>query len=187
MDDRDETDHLSDLMRSAQDGDASAYGLLLREIRPVLRLAIRRRRSYLQPQDVDDLLQTILLAVHSVRATYDPARPFLPWLMAIANNQIAEGGRRYARQAGREEPLPATFSDSAANMTSNADSYGDPQALRRAIAALPEAQQRAIEMLKLKEMTLKEAAAASGISITALKAATHRAIRALRKALVSEA
>lgn len=180
-----ETDHLVDLMRLAQDGDAIAYGRLLREVTPLLRRSIRRSRPYLRPHDLEDLLQTILLSVHAVRATYDPSRPFLPWLMAIARNQIAEGGRRYARQAGREEPLPETFSETEANMES--DRYGDPQALKRAIANLPDAQQRAIEMLKLKEMTLKEAAAASGMSIAALKVATHRAIRTLRKALLSEA
>jgi len=185
MNDRAEQDRLSDLMRLAQDGDAEAYARLLREITPLLRVAIRRTRSFLQPQDVDDLLQMILLAIHAVRATYDPARPFLPWLMAIARNQIAEGGRRHARRSGREEPLPETFSDTEANIID--ESYGDPEALRRAIAGLPLAQQRAIEMLKLKEMTLKEAAAATGTSIAALKVATHRAMRALRKALLSEA
>jgi RNA polymerase sigma factor (sigma-70 family) len=187
MNRRAEKDLLSDLMRSAQDGDANAYGRLLREITPLLGVAIRRSRPYLQAQDVDDLLQTILLAIHAVRATYDPARPFLPWLTAIARNQIAEGGRKYFRQAGREEALPETFSDTEANIEANADSFGDPQALQQAIAALPAAQQRAIELLKLKEMSLKEAAVATGMSIAALKTATHRAMRALRKALMSEA
>src|SRR5258707_1252779 len=163
MHDRVDGDRLSDLMRLAQDGDANAYGRLLCEITPLLRASVRRSRPFLQPTDIDDLIQAILLAIHAVRATYDPARPFLPWLMAVARNQIAEGGRRYARRAGREEPLPETFSDTETNMEDEA--YGDPQALRLVVAALPPAQQRAIEMLKLKEMTLKEAAAASGMSI----------------------
>lgn len=38
-------------------------------------------------------------------------------------------------------------------------------------------------MLKLRGLSLKEAAAASGTSIGALKVATHRAINALRKTL----
>ena len=180
-----ETDHLSQLMRLAQDGDGAAYAELLNAITPLLRVAIRRARPFLQSHDIDDLAQTILLAVHSVRATYDPKRPFLPWLTAIARNQIAEGARRYARRAGREEPLPETFSETEANPVE--EGYGDPEAVRRAIAVLPAAQRQAIEMLKLKEMSLKEAAAASGMSITALKVATHRAMRALRKALWSEA
>jgi RNA polymerase sigma-70 factor (ECF subfamily) len=185
MQGRAETDRLSHLMRLAQDGDRTAYAELLNAITPLLRAAIRRTRPFLQPSDVDDLMQTILLAVHSVRATYDPKRPFVPWLMAIVRNQIAEGARRYARRAGREEPLPETFSDIEANVVEA--SHGDAEAVRRAIAVLPTAQRQAIEMLKLKEMSLKEAAAASGMSITALKVATHRAMRALRKALLLEA
>jgi DNA-directed RNA polymerase specialized sigma24 family protein len=78
MDDHAEKDRLSDLMRRAQDGDAEAYVRLLREITPLLRATIRRTRAFLQPHDVDDLLQMTLLAIHAVRATYDPARPFLP-------------------------------------------------------------------------------------------------------------
>jgi RNA polymerase sigma-70 factor (ECF subfamily) len=150
-----------------------------------VRAAIRQVRPFLQPSDVDDIVQTILLAMHSVRATYDPARPFLPWLMAIARNQIAEAARRYARGPARETPLPETFSDTEANIVE--ESYGDPETMRRAVTVLPAAQRHAIEMLKLKEMTLKEATAVSGMSIAALKVATHRAMRALRKALLSEA
>jgi len=189
MNEGSDKDDLSYLMRLAQDGDRDAYARLLRQITPLLRGAIRRARPFLQPHDVDDLLQMILMAIHAVRATYDPGRPFLPWLMAIARNQIAEGGRRYARRAGREEPLPETFSEAGANIEAdvNNGSYGDPEALKHAIATLPPAQQQAIDMLKMKEMTLKEAAAASGMSIAALKTATHRAMRALRKALLSEA
>jgi len=40
-------------------------------------------------------------------------------------------------------------------------------------------------MLKLREMSLKEAAAASGLSVAALKVAVHRGMKALRKVLSS--
>jgi DNA-directed RNA polymerase specialized sigma24 family protein len=61
--------------------------------------------------------------------------------------------------------------------------YGDPQALRQALSQLPKGQQTAIELLKLREMSLKQAAAVSGMSIGALKVATHRATCALKTAL----
>lgn len=179
---------LADLMRLAQEGNASAYARLLREITPILRAAVRQRRAFLQPHDVDDLVQNVLLALHSVRATYDPFRPFLPWLMAIARNQIADGARRYARRAANEtivEQVPETFSGDGTN--SYDEVYGDPEALRAAIGTLPSGQRTAIEMLKLKEMTLKEAAAASGMSVAALKVAVHRAVQALRRTLGAEA
>jgi RNA polymerase sigma-70 factor (ECF subfamily) len=61
------------------------------------------------------------------------------------------------------------------------EDYGDPEALRSAVNALPAGQREAIEMLKLREMSLKEASAVSGMSIVALKVATHRAMTALRR------
>jgi RNA polymerase sigma-70 factor (ECF subfamily) len=46
-----------------------------------------------------------LLALHNVRATYDPARPFMPWLLAIAHNRFVDGARRYFRNGVREVPI----------------------------------------------------------------------------------
>src|SRR5260370_14115579 len=132
---------LADLMRSAQDGDHSAYVLLLEEVTPLLRETVRRQRSFLQPADVEDLTQDILLSLHSVRATYDPGRPFLPWLLAIARNRMADGARRYVRRSANEvavEHLPVTFADDETNALG--DPYGDPDALRQAMRALPRAQ-----------------------------------------------
>jgi RNA polymerase sigma-70 factor (ECF subfamily) len=55
--------------------------------------------------------------------------------------------------------------------------------LEQALRTLPASQRRAIELLKLQEMSLKEASAATGTSVTALKVATHRAIVSLRRIL----
>ena len=66
------------------------------------------------------------------------------------------------------------------------ETYGDAEALAQAIGDLPPAQRDAIEMLKLREMSLKEAAGATGSSVGALKVATHRAMTALRRALVKD-
>jgi RNA polymerase sigma-70 factor (ECF subfamily) len=107
--------------------------------------------------------------------------------MAIARNRLVDGARRYGRRVAHEvqvEDYPVTFSDDGANIES--DGYRDPDALRRAIQDLPSGQRAAIEMLKLREMSLKEAAAASGVSISALKVSVHRAVAALRKALIKE-
>jgi len=57
------------------------------------------------------------------------------------------------------------------------DEYCD---LYQAIAALPKRQRQAVRMLKLKQMSLKEAAAATGLSIAALKVSSHRAIKGLQ-------
>lgn len=175
---------LACLMQSAQNGENAAYAQLLREVAPMLRAVVRRRYGFLQPSDVEDVVQEILLSLHLARRTYDPARPFLPWLMAIARNRMADAGRRHARQSRHEvavEHVPETFSDPDAN--SPMDTYGDHEALRQAVNDLPSGQRQAVELLKLREMPLKEAAMATGTSIGALKVAVHRAIKTLRKAL----
>lgn len=184
------TDHdthdarLSALMRSAQSGDAEAYTVLMEELAVRVRNIVRHRRSFLERADVEDLVQDVLLSVHAVRATYDPSRPFVPWLLAITRNRLADAARRYARHGAREvavDDLDVTFFAEPANtMTAT---YGDPDALRQAIAELPAGQRSAIELLKLRQMSLKEAAASSGTSVGALKVATFRAIDALRRKL----
>jgi RNA polymerase sigma factor (sigma-70 family) len=175
---------LAALMRAAQAGDKAAYTELLREIAALAKRAVRLRFRFLQPQDVEDLVQDILLSVHAALATYDPARPFLPWLMALARNRMADGARRYARRSAHEVPTgegAETFAADEANRP--AGGYGDAEALAQAMAKLPHGQRQAVELTKLKEMSLKEAAAATGTSVGALKVAVHRGLSALRKAL----
>jgi RNA polymerase sigma factor (sigma-70 family) len=177
-------DRLADLMRAAQDGDKAAYAQLLNEVAYILRHFVRRRSPFLQPSDVEDIVQEVLISLHVGRATYDPARPFLPWLLGITRNRMADAARRFARRSAHEvadEGAVETFLDRDTNIPVNA--YGDPEALRRAIRDLPEGQRQAVELLKLREMSLKEAAAASGMTIGALKAAMHRALRTLRTVL----
>jgi RNA polymerase sigma factor (sigma-70 family) len=175
---------LADLMRAAQGGDSGAYRRLLANIVPRLRNLIRKRRPFFSAEDIEDLVQDVLLSLHAVHATYDPQRPFMPWLLAIVHNRMADGARRYARRSSHEvqvaEP-PVTFSGDGENY--DADGYGDPEALRQAVANLPRRQRDAIEMLKLRELSLKEASVQSGTSISALKVSVHRGMAALRKAL----
>jgi len=177
-------EHLSRLMARAQQGDSNAYVTLLRAITPRIRQFVRVRRGFLGDGDVEDVVQEVLLSVHAVRATYDPARPLMPWLSAIVRHRLADAGRRYVRQGAREigvDDLDVTFQAPRAN--SREETFGDPDALAQAIQALPPGQRQAVELLKLRELSLKEAAALTGMSIGALKLATHRAIASLRRAL----
>ena len=125
----------SALMTQAQGGDAAAYRTLLEAIAPYLRaLAARRHRD---ARDIEDAVQDILLTVHAIRHTYDPARPFGPWLVAIANRRLVDRLRRQGRTSARETALepahenrPAfgheTFAAPEANL------YGGEAGARRA-------------------------------------------------------
>ena len=163
------------LMARAQDGDSVAYRRLLKGIAPYLRaLAARRHR---EPSDQDDAVQDVLLCVHAIRHTYDPARPFGPWLTAIANRRMVDRLRRQGRRNRYETPLTELHGSVAADAPRLPT---DHRALEAALAALPPGQRRAVRLLKLEELSLKEAEAVSGISMASLKVTVHRALKTLR-------
>ncbi|MGE3369138.1 MAG: sigma-70 family RNA polymerase sigma factor [Rhizobiaceae bacterium] len=179
--------HFANLMRAAQDGDATAYARLLHTITPFVRKLVLRQITAFQRQEAEDIVQDVLVSLHVARATYDPERPFLPWLMGIVRIRTSDTKRRIARRTAREvtvAQVPETFSESGANISE--DNYRDPEALRQAVQVLPERQRQAIELLKLREMSLKEAAAVTGMGIGALKVATHRGVVTLRRLLSNE-
>lgn len=174
-------------MRAAQDGDTAAYERLLKSLIGLLRRTVRQRRPFLQPADIEDIVQDILLSLHAVRSTYDPGRPFMPWLMAIARNRMADAARRYVLRRENETgdgELPETFS--AAETKDAEERLIELDDLVHALGALTAGQRNALELIKIRELSMREAAAASGSSIAALKVAVHRAMLSLRKALKDE-
>lgn len=170
----------SSLMAASQDGDRRAYDRLLREILPQIRAVCRARLR--QPADVDDAVQDTLLSLHALRHTYDPQRPFRPWLNAIAERRAIDRLRRAGRTTGRESNI-----DDLAEGTGATQAVGttrlEAEELRQAVAQLPESQRQALLLAKLQERPLREASEISGMSVGALKIATHRAVAALRAKL----
>jgi len=168
-----------ELMRSAQNGDARAYSLLLAELLPMLRRIVGHK--WRNANNIEDIVQEILLSVHAVRHTYDSNRPFMPWLMTIANRRIADAARYNAGRAAHEttvDIMPETFSGDQPKSTQDLNENHD--LLREAMSVLPESQREAIELMKLKELTLAETAKVTGKSIASLKVSVHRAIKAMR-------
>jgi len=168
-------------MARSQDGDAASYRALLRGVTPYLR-ALGHRLGLGGP-DLEDAVQDVLLTLHSIRHTYDRSRPFGPWLTAVARHRLLDRLRRRVRQSGRETELTEAHETFAAVETNLPEEASEARRLKAAIADLPEGQRRAVEMLKLKEMSLKEASQATGQSETALKVSVHRAIKRLRTVL----
>jgi RNA polymerase sigma-70 factor, ECF subfamily len=169
----------SQLMRAAQSGDRAAYERLLREISPLIRALVRRHCS--NRADIEEMVQDTLLTLHRVRHTYDPGRPFCPWLAAIAWRRSIDALRRRIRVSKYETPeqgVYETFSDAAAN--SDLEGVRSAEEVEDLLRLLPARQREALQSLKLKEMTLAEASVASGQSVAALKVNTHRALKTLR-------
>ncbi len=184
MDDRssEQERRWSQLMRAAQDGDSAAYARLLREIAPFIRAMARRR--FRDDDAVEDVVQDTLLSLHRVRHSWQPSRPFSPWLAAIASRRAIDAVRRKTRLNAHEahdERAYETFADPGSNKEVEAGAA--TQMVTSLIAGLPPAQREALELVKLQEMSLAEASAASGQSVGGLKVGVHRAIKSLRTRL----
>lgn len=185
---QDEEQQWSQWMARAQDGDAEAYQRLLGAVVPRLRAIVGKRIR--DPDRAEDVVQEVLLSVHKNRHTYDPALPFGPWLGTIAQRRTMDWLRKHYRRGDQEllvDEYPETFSSDEANdVEEDALAFKDVERLHDALKQLPPGQRQAVELLKLREMTLKEAAEESGMSVASLKVAMHRALKSLRAAMAEE-
>jgi len=167
-------------MAAAQDGDGAAYESLLGELVPALRILVGGRLR--DAGAAEDVVQNVLLSVHRARHTYDPRRPFGPWLRAITRNAVVDALRARGKRSEREAALPDSdlFADdrepSRAALPLSAR-------MERALAQLPPAQREAVELIQLRELSVVEAAAHAGITVSALKVRAHRGYKALRALL----
>ena len=178
------SDDWGKLLAAAQRGDGEAYRRFLQAILPFARSIARRRLR--SEEQAEDAVQDALLTLHRVRHTYEPGRPVEPWLAAIVTRRAIDVARRSGRIGSREtfdEAALETFADPQANRREAAEA-GDE--VNRMMAELPPKQREALELVKLREMSLAEASAASGQSVGSLKVNVHRAIQRLRRGLRRE-
>lgn len=168
---------LARLMAAAQTGDRQAYGVLLGEAR---RWLLRYLARKVQPGQLDDLVQEVLLSVHTKRASFDPSRPFLPWLAAIARYRWVDHLRRSYRQA------EVALGDHDMAEPDGSDAVLARISLDRLFGSLPAAQATAIELVKIEGRSVSEAAARCGQSEPLVKVNIHRGLKRLA-ALIEKA
>lgn len=168
------------LMRRAQDGDQAAYRAVLAAMLPAVRALAKRR--IIDETLVEDVVQDVLLTVHRLRHTYDPARPMLPWIAAITGARAIDALRRTGRARRREVADEEAFERAADPRALDPIAAMDAgRAVGRMLDGLPERQRQLVEMVKLREMSLDDAAAESRMSVSAVKAVLHRAYSRLRQ------
>jgi RNA polymerase sigma-70 factor (ECF subfamily) len=156
----------------AQAGDEAAYHRALMLIAARLRAYFARRlRAW--PDEVEDLVQETLLALHVHRATCDPNVPVSAWVHAIARHKLVDLWRRRGRREALHDPLDESLESTLA------DEQPARHDLRVLLATLPDAQRRAIELIKIDGLSVAEASARSGVSVSALKVQVHRGLRKL--------
>ncbi len=167
---------LARLMALAQDGDSAAYRQVLQTSSEWLSGFFRRR---IAPGAVDDLVQETLLSLHAKRASYDPARPFLPWLAAIARYRWVDELRRSYRTSTDELTGNEAFGPGDDELIARIS-------LDRLLARLPIGQIDAIRLVKIEGLSIAEAALRCGQSEPLVKVNIHRGLRRLAALIESE-
>lgn len=156
-------------------GDTREYQGFLAELSRHLRGFLRKRLARL-PDDVEDLVQETLLAVHNQRHTYDPTQPVTAWVYAIARYKLVDALRRRSRTDALNDPLDDATELFAVTDDAPAEARRD---LAKLLDTLPEKQRAAIVFTKLDGLSVSEAAARSGQSESAVKVNVHRGLKAL--------
>jgi len=168
-------DRLRDLLVRGLAGDAAAYQAFLKDLSGYLRAFLRKRMVRL-PEEVEDLVQESLLAVHNQRHTYDPGQPLTAWVHAIAKYKLVDLLRRRACRELLNDPL-----DDELAVLANSDTNATAARLDLAklLEQLPERQRLPIVCMKLKGMSVVETARLTGMSESAVKVGVHRGLKAL--------
>ena len=168
-------ERLRDLLIRGLDGDAATYHAFLMELSAHLRAYFRKRLTRL-PDEVEDLVQESLLAIHNQRQTYDAAQPLTAWVHAIAKYKLVDLLRRRAGRDLLTDPL-----DDEMEFLSSADSEAAEarRDLGKLLDLLPDRQRLPIVHTKLEGLSVKEVARLTGMSESAVKVAVHRGLKAL--------
>lgn len=166
---------LKPLWLRAQSGDEVAYRECLVRMASRLRAFLRRRMQGL-PDDVEDLVQETLLALHTQRGTYDPTLPVSAWVVAIARHKLVDLWRRRGRQDALNDPLDDVDESLLAADVHEGSAQRD---LDQLLQTLPPAQRVAIVLTKIEGLSVAEAAQRTGASESAIKVQVHRGLKRL--------
>ena len=158
-------------------GEQAVYQAFLQKLSAHLR-AFLRRRLFGWPDDVEDLVQECLLAMHNKRHTYQSDQPLTAWVHAIARYKLIDLLRSKSIREALHVPLDDDLSIFAESSTDASDARRDLAGL---LELLPDRQRLPIEQVKLKGLSVAEAAGLLGMSESAVKVGIHRGIKALGK------
>lgn len=163
-------------MNLAQKGDKQAYAVLLEQSSRWLHRFFSQK---IAPDAVDDLVQETLVSMHRKIASYDPTRPFLPWLAAIARYRWVDR----LRQTYKHEASSIDF-DIA--QEGHEDVVGAKISIDRLLAHLPEGQADAIRLVKIEGFSIAEAGERTGQTESLVKVNIHRGLKKLAALIESE-
>ncbi len=173
LDDREQK--LRGLFVRGQNQDAAAYNVCLQSLSVHLRSFFRKKLQRL-PDEIEDLVQETLIAIHNQRHTYDAAQPFTAWAYAIARYKLIDRYRQFARIESHTETLDEIHETTIGAEDNAHEARRD---VNKILAELPEKQRTPIQLVKLEGLSIAEASARTGQSESAVKVNIHRGLKAL--------
>ncbi len=168
---------LRPLWQRAQEGDEAAYRAALQRMATRLR-AYLRRRMQAWPDEVEDLVQETLLALHLQRGTWDASLPVSAWMLAIARHKLIDLWRRHGRRAAELASID-DLEDHEAPASDDREERAARRDLGVLLRSIPPAQREAIVLTKIEGLTVAEVSVRTGASVAAVKVQVHRGLKKL--------
>jgi RNA polymerase sigma-70 factor (ECF subfamily) len=171
-----------------ESGDRGLFETLMRRYEREIYSYLRR---YIGGAEMaEDAFQGTFLQVHLKCGQFDQGRKFRPWLYTIATNQAIDHQRRNRRhrmvsldRGGRAADdggsLGETLVSAAVEPTMAVDAHEQQEAVRKAVAELPEQYQQLVLLIYYQGMKYREAAEVLGIPVGTVKSRLHAAITKL--------
>ncbi|MEM9429204.1 MAG: sigma-70 family RNA polymerase sigma factor [Pseudomonadota bacterium] len=166
-------------MAAALDGDGEAYRALLVEVADRVRRFARRRlaRKGYSLDDVEDIVQEVLVALHTRRDTWDASRPIGPWIDAIIRYKTTDAERLLHRRRVSTDTL-----DQVAETVAAAPVGSHHLAeVGRYLEALSQRERGVVSALCLDGISVAGCAKKLGISEVAVRVAFHRGLARLAR------
>lgn len=174
---------LHDLMMRGLAGDAGAHRRLLETLGARFRVFFRGRMRVGDPSFIEDLVQETLIAIHTRRESYNPEQPLRAWVYAIARYKLIDHFRR-TKTTGVSVPVDEVEDLFSTDEADASDPTRDVAAL---LEHLPTKQRTAIRLVKLEELSVREAAALTGMSESDIKISIHRGMKKLTALVAKDA
>lgn len=179
------------LARLYQQGLDAAFTELLQRYRLELFHFLYRMVS--QRAVAEDLFQETFLQVHLSIDTYDPSRPFKPWLFTIAANKARDWLRRQNRQGPHLTSLPQESDQPDQSVVDLlASPLPPPEQLahsrelqhlvRQIVQDLPEHFREILVLAYFHQLSYKDLAQVLGIPLGTVKSRLHAAVACFAQA-----
>jgi RNA polymerase sigma-70 factor (ECF subfamily) len=169
---------LKSLFLSSFEGDDNAYYEFLLTLSGYLR-GFFRKRMQANLDQVEDLVQEVLLAIHVKRHTYNKELPISAWIHAISKYKYIDFLRR------RRSFVEFDLFDDSSELFGQSDNtaFESKRDINKLLLSLPDALRIPIQLTKLDGYSVKEASKIASISESAIKIGVHRGLKKLSSAL----